>query len=83
MLTGEDLKTCLRTAGVYPGDALLVHSSLKAFGPIEGGADTVIDGLLQAVGFDGLIAVPTHTWDVVNDRQPVWHETLTPRMWVP
>jgi aminoglycoside 3-N-acetyltransferase len=72
------LATCLERLGVNPGDSLLVHSSLKAIGTVDGGADTVIDTLLEVVGPDGLIAVPTHTWDVVNDRQPVWHETLTP-----
>lgn len=78
MLTGDNLKNCLHDQGVRPGDALMVHSSLKALGPVEGGADAVIDALLALLGPAGLLVVPTHTWDVVNDRQPVWHETLTP-----
>lgn len=78
MLNADTLKSCFREAGVRPGDALLVHSSLKAIGPVDGGADTVLDALLETAGPDGLVVVPTHTWDVVNDRQPVWHEALTP-----
>ena len=47
MLNGEDLKTCLRTAGVCLGDALLVHSSLRALGDFDGGAEAVINALLE------------------------------------
>lgn len=64
--------------GIRQGDSLLVHSSMKALGPIAGGADGVIDTLIEVVTPEGLIVVPTHTWDVVNARQPVWHQTLTP-----
>lgn len=78
MITREELGRSLRNIGVRQGDSLLVHSSMHALGPIEAGADGVIDTLIEAVGPDGLLAMPTHTWDVVNDRQPVWHETLSP-----
>lgn len=78
MLNRDALKSCFQDAGIRAGENLLVHSSLKAIGPIDGGAEAVIDALWDTVQPDGLIAVPAHTWDVVNDRQPVWHETLTP-----
>lgn len=68
----------LRTLGVAPRDVLHVHSSLRKLGPVEGGADGVIDTLLELVGDSGLLSVPTHTWAVVNDGQPVWHERFTP-----
>ena len=29
------------------GAALLVHSSLRSFGRVEGGADAVVDGILE------------------------------------
>jgi len=51
----------LRNLGVKQGDALLVHSSLKSFGLVEGGAETVIDALLEAVGPEGTVMVPTLT----------------------
>lgn len=78
MITQDELASSLRDVGIRQGDTLLVHSSLKAIGPVQGGADGIIDTLIRAVAPDGLIAMPTHTWDVVNARQPVWHETLTP-----
>ena len=36
----------LHRLGVAAGDVLMVHSSLKSFGKVDGGADTVIDALL-------------------------------------
>lgn len=48
----------LRGIGVCEGDILLVHSSLHAVGPVEGGADAVIDALLEAVGTSGTLLMP-------------------------
>jgi hypothetical protein len=36
---------------------------LRSFGDVDGGADTVVDALLEAVGEDGTVAVPTFTFD--------------------
>jgi aminoglycoside 3-N-acetyltransferase len=44
--------------GVRPGDSLLVHASMRAVGPVEGGADTVINALLDVLGPEGTILVP-------------------------
>lgn len=67
-----------RRVGVQSRDVVLVHSALRRLGPVEGGADTVIDALLEAAGPEGTVAVPTHTFAVVNAKQPVFHQTLTP-----
>jgi aminoglycoside 3-N-acetyltransferase len=58
-LTRTDIVAGLRALGLAPGERVLVHSSLSALGQVEGGADTVIDALLEAVGSEGLVAVPT------------------------
>jgi len=50
----EDLKRL----GVREGVDLLVHSSLRRTGPVEGGADAVIDGLLEAIGPNGTLLAP-------------------------
>ncbi|MBN2309008.1 MAG: AAC(3) family N-acetyltransferase [Candidatus Hydrogenedentes bacterium] len=47
--------------GVGEGAALLMHSSLKSFGWVDGGADAVIDGILDALGPAGTLLVPTLT----------------------
>ncbi|MHB0935758.1 MAG: AAC(3) family N-acetyltransferase [Armatimonadota bacterium] len=48
----------LERVGVAPGDLLLVHSAMSPLGYIEGGADTVIDALLEVVGSDGTLLLP-------------------------
>lgn len=59
--TKEQLIQQLRDMGIQPTDCLLVHSSMKAIGPVTGGADTVLDALQEAVS-EGLLMLPTHTW---------------------
>lgn len=76
--THNSLLRAFRDVGVTTGDVLLVHSSLRKLGPVKGGADTVIDALLEAVGAEGTLAVPTHTFQVVSGIQPVFHQRLTP-----
>jgi len=38
----------------------MVHSSLSSLGEVDGGADTVIDALLEALGPKGTLLMPTH-----------------------
>ena len=33
----------LRSLGLGTGDRVVVHSSLRAVGPVEGGADAIVD----------------------------------------
>lgn len=51
----------LNELGILPGDIVLVHSSLSALGFVEGGAQTVIDTLLSAVGPQGTLLMPAHS----------------------
>jgi aminoglycoside 3-N-acetyltransferase len=60
-LTREALRNDFIQLGIRKGDTLLVHSSLSSLGFVEGGADTVIDALLDAVGPEGTVMVPTLT----------------------
>ena len=78
MLTRVQLREAFCGAGLVSGDLVLVHSSLRKLGPVEGGADTVIDALLEVVGGEGTVAVPTHTWAVVGKGSPVYDQELTP-----
>ncbi len=55
----EDIVSGLAEMGVRKGCLVHVHSSLSAFGHVEGGADTVVDALLETVGPEGTVMVPT------------------------
>lgn len=57
----EEICGGLRILGLGPGDCVGVHSSLSSFGWVEGGADAVIDALLEVVGPAGTIVMPTYS----------------------
>jgi len=57
----DDLRRALETLGVRRGSAIVVHGSLKRFGRIDGGAATVVDALLDAVGPEGLVTMPVYS----------------------
>lgn len=61
MVTQEDLVAGLQELGVERGDTVLVHSSLKSFGYVEGGALTVIRALEEVLGPRGCLVMPTLT----------------------
>ncbi len=54
----ERLTRDLRALGVKKGDALMVHSSLKSMGLVEGGAETVIGALRAVLGEEGTLMLP-------------------------
>jgi len=45
---------------------VLVHSSLSGIGYVPGGVETLIDALLQSVGEEGTIVVPTITGQIFD-----------------
>ncbi|MCF2526710.1 aminoglycoside N(3)-acetyltransferase [Yinghuangia soli] len=53
-----------RALGITDGDTVLVHSSLRSLGPVQGGAATVLGALRRAVGrAAGTVVVPAFTPD--------------------
>lgn len=76
MLTFDQLVSEFRTIGVQPGDVLLVHSSYKSFGGVDGGPQTVVDALLEVLGPEGTLIMPTFNFDF-NKGQP-WDVRSTP-----
>ena len=59
LVTRQDITAAVQALGVVPGDILLVHSSYKSLGPVEGGPDAVIGGLEDALGKEGTLVMPT------------------------
>ncbi|MEW7966930.1 AAC(3) family N-acetyltransferase (plasmid) [Acinetobacter baumannii] len=55
MHTRKAITEALQKLGVQTGDLLMVHASLKAIGPVEGGAETVVAALRSAVGPTGTV----------------------------
>lgn len=58
----EILVNDFKNIGLSLGDMVVVHSSLKSMGHVEGGAECVIDALKAVVGDEGTIIFPTFTY---------------------
>ncbi|MCD6359791.1 MAG: AAC(3) family N-acetyltransferase [Armatimonadetes bacterium] len=77
-LTRQDIVDDLRALGVGPGMTLMVHSSLSAIGRVEGGAGTVIEALLEALGPEGTLAMPAMSSGVYDhEKSPSNVGTIT------
>ncbi len=72
MLTKTDIISILDKFNNTDGKPVIVHTSLKAIGQIEGGAETLLDALIDRFTRNGgLLCIPTHTWnsDVMDMRK--------------
>lgn len=74
-----DIKEALKAVGVKDGQAIMVHTSLSSLGFVCGGAQVVIEALLESVGSDGTIMMPTQSWKNLDpDIGVYWEE---PKEW--
>ena len=64
----DELVLNFRKMGLTNGDVLLVHSSYKSFGGVEGGPQTVIDALRSILTEDGTLIVPTFNYDFCDGK---------------
>lgn len=73
MIDFNGLVSGFKKIGLSTNDVVMIHSSFKSFGGVEGGPQTVIDALIYVVGEGGTLIFPrfnfdfsTHgtTWDV-------------------
>lgn len=55
----EAVAAGLATLGVRPGDTLLLHSALSSLGHVAGGAEALVQALLDLLGPAGTLAAPT------------------------
>ncbi len=72
MYTKKDLIKDFKKIGIDPKGTLLVHSSMKAVGEVEGRADTVIDAFMEYMK-DGLLIFPTHSWSEDNNQDNIFN----------
>lgn len=66
VVTLTECVTRFSEAGIASGDTVVVHASLKTVGWISGGANTILEALLQVVGPQGTIVVSAQYPDNVD-----------------
>ena len=71
VITQKDALTAFSSLGILPGQTLIFHSSIKSIGWVEGGAKSIADALMQAVGQDGTLVAPTFTFSRPAEERPV------------
>lgn len=75
----SDIQAALKTLGICKGQILMVHTSLSALGFVCGGAQVVIEALMEAVGPEGTLMMPTQSWKNLDPTAGVhWEE---PERW--
>ena len=75
----QDIADALQSLGIRNGQTIMVHTSLSSLGFVCGGAQIVIEALLEAVGREGTIMMPTQSWKNLDPSAGVhWEE---PEAW--
>lgn len=74
----NDIVEGLRALGISEGDTIFFHSSLSSFGHVEGGAETVVGGLLEVLGEGGTLCAPTYRTFFNGGPEQVWDREQTP-----
>ena len=78
-VTGGVLATELSSLGLREDDVLLFHGSLSSLGWVVGGATTVINALMGAVGPEGTVVMPSFTTG--NTEPSGWRYPSVPESW--
>ena len=76
MLTKQDILRFLRDNEIRHNDKMIVHASLRSIGPIEDGANGLIDAMRSWLD-QGILMIPTHTWDEVVRSNPYYDVKTT------
>jgi aminoglycoside 3-N-acetyltransferase len=78
-VTPDSLKADLETLGVVPGMLLNVHSALSRLGWVAGGAQSVVEALVAALGAEGTLMMPTHSAHLSDPAN--WRMPPAPESW--
>ena len=73
-LTKKEIVDILRNNGLETGMIVEVHCSLSSTGYIVGGAQTLVDALMEVVGYQGTILMPVHS--AHNSEPTFWNNPL-------
>ena len=72
------LKYDLDSLGLTKGDTVLIHSSYKSMGGLDGGIATLVDALLSVIGDRGTLIAPTLSYKSVTPDNPTFNYLETP-----
>ena len=73
-----DLTDDFKRLGIKKSDSVLIHSSMKSIGEVEGGADTVLDVFCNYLAENGNIALPSHSWANMSEEHNIFDPEKEP-----
>jgi aminoglycoside 3-N-acetyltransferase len=77
MVTKQQIFTQLKEMGAPQDSVVLMHSSLRLIGEVEGGGEGLLDALISYfTEKGGLFCVPTHTWANIGKDVPTLDLTV-------
>lgn len=77
ILTKEDVIKQFKNCGLAEGQTIFAHTSLKNLGFVVGGAETLLRSLLEIVGEEGTLMMPSQTWKNLDPSTGVhWEEPV-------
>jgi aminoglycoside 3-N-acetyltransferase len=79
-LSVADLVADLKQLGVVPGGTLIAHASLSSLGWVAGGAQAVVEALLEALGADGTLVMASQSAQLSDPTY--WSDPPVPARWV-
>jgi len=77
MYSKEDLHKDISKIPLRRNGTLLIHSSMKSIGNVQGGADTILDIFIEVMK-KGLLVFPTHTWAEYNNKNNIFNSVKEP-----
>ena len=78
--TKDTLKEDFQKIGIQKGDIVLVHSSMSQIGWIAGREIAVIEALIETVGEEGTIVMPSFSGE--NSQPELWQNPPVPADWI-
>ncbi|MBQ4629731.1 MAG: AAC(3) family N-acetyltransferase [Clostridia bacterium] len=72
------IRNDLISLGLGKGDSVLIHSSFKSMGEVDGGIQTLVDAILDCIGSTGTLLAPTLSYEYVPQTNPIYNHVDTP-----
>lgn len=78
IFTFDSLTEDFKRLGINQNDSVLIHSSMKSIGEVNGGADTVLDVFCAYLAENGNVALPSHSWSAINAEHNIFDPEKEP-----
>ena len=66
IITKDDIVQRLKAMGIQNGSFVYVQAALNSFGYVVGGSQAIIEALMEVVGYEGTILMPTFTQNIID-----------------